>query len=127
MRAVAFPILSGAETQWIGSEMARCGAWRRRQSLLQPDAWRIHLVINDAGSARPWYHYDQTAGHFLRQYLPRIEVMLKEGLAQPGPDFFAVYSMGRSRWYGEDTVHPDLAGMDRMAALWSESISSTWK
>ena len=39
-----------------------------------------------------------------------------------GADFFAAYSKDKARWYGDDPVHPNLAGMDYMAQLWHDAL-----
>jgi lysophospholipase L1-like esterase len=72
--------------------------------------------------ARPCYNYTEGAETLLQAYTLRIEGLIKRlGLAD-GPDFFEGYAFDKEIWYGADPVHPNVAGMTRMAALWHRAI-----
>ena len=74
--------------------------------------------------AKPCYDYAEGAEPILKSYCKRIdELVEKEGLS-PGPDFYTAYARDRRKWYGADPVHPNVAGMTRMAELWYQAILS---
>jgi lysophospholipase L1-like esterase len=72
--------------------------------------------------ARPCYDYAEGAPEILRGYCRHIDALVARLGLSPGPDFFEAYSRDKERWYGADPVHPNVAGMRRMAELWHRSI-----
>ena len=74
--------------------------------------------------AKPCYDYWPGAEEILAGYCERIDAIVRDlGLA-PGPDFHAAYATDQARWYGEDPVHPNVAGVKRMAELWHDAIAA---
>ena len=72
--------------------------------------------------AKPSYDYTEGAAPILRSYCEQLDALVKRLGLRPGPDFFDAYSRDRQRYYGGDPVHPNVAGMELMAKLWSEAI-----
>jgi len=72
--------------------------------------------------ARPCYDYFEGAEPILRSYCAEIDKLIADLGLSFGPDFLAAYSADRRRWYGDDPVHPSVAGMERMATLWHEAL-----
>ena len=89
----------------------------------------VDLIVKDFGAtprgifiANPCYDYFEGASAILAQYCDEIDrLVLARGL-QHGPDFFKVYATDQERWYGEDPVHPNVDGMNRMAEAWREAL-----
>ena len=126
--------------------------WRERMHKLKPSMWLLHLGVNDERLgmtvadfydnmnrlielliedfdaspeqillARTSYDYEANR-ELLDGYLVKIDELIAQHGLKPGPDFFKAYSTGREKWYGEDQAHPNIAGMEYMAELWSEAI-----
>ena len=91
----------------------------------------VKLLLGEFGAApeniylaRPSYDYFPGAAAVLRTYIAQIEAVVESLGVQAGPDFFATFSQDRETWYGDDPVHPGPEGMDLMADLWAERLSS---
>ena len=72
--------------------------------------------------ARPCYDYFEGAFDCLSVYCDRLSRMVREMGLGEGPDFFDTFSRDRHVWYGDDPVHPNVAGMSLMAKLWCDAI-----
>jgi lysophospholipase L1-like esterase len=72
--------------------------------------------------AKPCYDYFEGAEPILRGYCVEIDRLVAELGLSSGPDLFAAYAADRERWYGADPVHPNVEGMQRMAALWHAAL-----
>lgn len=72
--------------------------------------------------AKPCYDYAEGAAAILESYCAEIAKLIARLGLRPGPDFFDAYSRDKQRLYGDDPVHPTVAGMELMARLWSEAI-----
>jgi lysophospholipase L1-like esterase len=79
----------------------------------QPD----HILL-----AKPCYDYFEGAPEILAAYCKEIDGLVARRGLRSGADFFAGYAADQKRWYGEDPVHPNVEGMQRMAQLWHEAI-----
>ncbi len=78
-----------------------------------------HIVL-----ALPCYDYAPGAVDILAAYREEMEkIITNRGLRQ-GPDFFSAYATEKARWYGNDPVHPNPAGMARMAELWAAALAN---
>ncbi len=91
----------------------------------------VSLLIQDYGAephrivvARPCYDYAEGAEAILKGYIAEIDALVARRGLRPGPDFFAAYAVERAKWYGDDPVHPNIAGMEYMAQLWAEAIGT---
>lgn len=89
----------------------------------------VRTLIEEHGAApasillaKPCYDYAEGAEPHLAAYCGEIERLIAQMGLSPGPDFFAAYSRDKARWYGADPVHPNIAGMRRMAELWHEAV-----
>jgi len=72
--------------------------------------------------ATPSYDYAPGAADILAAYRVEMErIITVRGLRQ-GPDFFAAYAVEKERYYGNDPVHPNVAGMRHMADLWAMAL-----
>lgn len=89
----------------------------------------VNLLIQGHGAAperillaKPCYDYFEGAREYLEPYNKEIERLIRHRGLGRGPDFFTAYAADQKRWYGEDPVHPNTAGMDHMADLWHQAI-----
>ena len=89
----------------------------------------VDLLIHDYGAspggifvAKPCHDYFEGAREILEDYNTEIDALVARRGLQPGADFFAGYATNKERWYGEDPVHPNVAGVGRMAELWHEAL-----
>jgi lysophospholipase L1-like esterase len=89
----------------------------------------VTILLNDYHAepknifmAKPNFDYFEGAREILDGYCARIDSLIARHGLSAGADFFAGYAADRARWYGEDPVHPNVAGMERMAALWHEAL-----
>ena len=73
--------------------------------------------------ARPSFDYFPGAEGILRGYCTEIDRLVRDHGFAAGPDFFTAFSTDQERWYDADPVHPNVAGVSRMAQLWCEAIS----
>jgi lysophospholipase L1-like esterase len=78
-----------------------------------------HILI-----ARPCYDYAEGAPEILQSYIAETDALIARRGLRHGPDFFAAYAVDKAKWYGDDPVHPNIEGMERMAQLWSEAIAA---
>ncbi len=91
------------------------------------------LLISEYGAeparillAKPCFDYFEGAKEILEIYSTEIDRLIaKRGLGR-GAELFAAYAKDRARWYGEDPVHPNVAGMDRMADLWADALIAAY-
>ena len=74
--------------------------------------------------AKPCYDYEAGYAALLERYCDEVDAMVNDRLGLAGPDFFAAYRTGKARYYGDDPVHPNAAGMTRMAHLWHQILRS---
>lgn len=72
--------------------------------------------------AKPCYDQWPGAERVLGDYQTRIELLTTAYGLRRGPDFYRGFGHDPERWYGVDPVHPNEAGMDRMADLWAEAL-----
>lgn len=91
----------------------------------------VDTLIADYGAASrrivvalPCYDYHPDAPPILAGYVEALRDWIARRGLGPGPDFHTAYATDRPRWYGADPVHPNEAGMDRMAALWAEALTA---
>jgi hypothetical protein len=91
----------------------------------------IDLLISDHAAdpsriclATPCYDYAPDAESYLTAYRKEIIRIIDARGLRRGPDFFTAYSKEKELHYGEDPVHPNEAGMELMADLWAEALSS---
>jgi lysophospholipase L1-like esterase len=91
----------------------------------------IDLLISDHAAdpsriflATPCYDYAPDAETYLAAYREEIIKLIDARGLRCGPDFFSAYSKEKELLYGEDPVHPNEAGMELMADLWAEALSS---
>ena len=89
----------------------------------------VDLLIKEFGAtpdgifiARPSYDYFEGAPEILATYCDRIDRLVAERGLPQGPDFFTLFATDRQRWYGEDPVHPNVEGMNRMAKAWHDAL-----
>jgi len=89
----------------------------------------VDCLINDYGVtpsgiflAKPCYDFFDGASAILDGYNRQIERLVNEKRLSAGPDFYAAYAQDKPRWYGDDPVHPNVAGMQRMAELWGDAL-----
>jgi lysophospholipase L1-like esterase len=89
----------------------------------------VDLLIKEFGAkpegifiAKPSYDYFEGAPEILAEYCEAIDRLVSERGLRTGPDLFALYSTARERWYGADPVHPNVAGMRRMAEAWHDAL-----
>jgi lysophospholipase L1-like esterase len=73
--------------------------------------------------ARPCYDYFEGAEARLQAYTMRIDALIRRLGLGDGPDFFEGYAFDKETWYGDDPVHPNVAGMTRMAEFWHRAIA----
>ena len=90
----------------------------------------VDLLVAECGAqperiliAKPCYDYAEGAEPILRGYCAAIEGLIAERGLQAGPDFLTAYATEQERWYGADPVHPNIAGMGRMAELWAAALT----
>lgn len=72
--------------------------------------------------ARPCYDYAGQYAEVEKAYIRKLDELIARRGLQPGPDFFAAYGVDKAKWYGDDPVHPNIAGMEYMAKLWGEAV-----
>ncbi|MCX5759325.1 MAG: SGNH/GDSL hydrolase family protein [Candidatus Hydrogenedentes bacterium] len=72
--------------------------------------------------AKPCFDYFEGAEPILAAYCEEIDKLVTRMKLGAGADFFAGYAKDRARWYGEDPVHPNVEGMNRMADLWRDTL-----
>ena len=89
----------------------------------------VDLLIEEFGArpegifiAKPSYDYFEGASEILTAYSRAIDGLVAERGLCKGPDLFALYATERNRWYGQDPVHPNVAGMQRMAKAWHDTL-----
>jgi lysophospholipase L1-like esterase len=78
-----------------------------------------HILI-----ARPSYDYAASYAEVERAYIAELDQLIARRGLSHGPDFFAAYAVDKARWYGDDPVHPNLAGVAYMARLWAAALSA---
>jgi lysophospholipase L1-like esterase len=91
----------------------------------------VTLLIQDYGArpdriliARPCHDYAEGAEPILKSYIAETDTLIARRGLRHGPDFFAAYATDRQKWYGDDPVHPNIAGVEYMARLWAEAIAA---
>ena len=91
----------------------------------------VTILIQDYGArpdhiliARPCYDYAEGAADILRSYIAEMDALIARRGLRPGPDFFAAYATDKQKWYGDDPVHPNIAGVAYMARLWAEALGA---
>ncbi|NOY79572.1 MAG: SGNH/GDSL hydrolase family protein [Kiritimatiellaeota bacterium] len=72
--------------------------------------------------AKPSYDYAPGAAPILAAYCAEIDRLVERRGLRPGPDFYRAYAVDRTRWYGDDPVHPNPEGMEHMARLWAKAL-----
>lgn len=72
--------------------------------------------------AKPCFDYFEGAEPILKGYCEEIDKLVARLKLGVGADFFAGYAKDKARWYGDDPVHPNVEGMDRMADLWRDAL-----
>jgi lysophospholipase L1-like esterase len=77
-----------------------------------------HIFIS-----QPCYDYAEGAAPILEAYGREIDKLIAAKGLRPGPDFYKAYSVDKDKWYGADPVHPNIAGMERMAELWADALT----
>jgi len=82
----------------------------------QADPSQIYL-------AYPSYDYAGGAEEVLRSYIVEIDRMIAELGVRKGPDFFEAFSKDKTKWYGDDPVHPGVEGVELMAELWDKTLA----
>ena len=75
--------------------------------------------------ATPSYDYAPGAAEILAAYAKEIGKLVAEKGLRRGPDFFAAYEGKRAKYYGNDPVHPNAAGVELMARLWAKALAAT--
>jgi lysophospholipase L1-like esterase len=91
----------------------------------------VSILVNDYGAkpsriliARPCYDYVEGGPEILKSYIAATDALIARRGLRLGPDFFAAYAVDKAKWYGDDPVHPNLAGMEYMAQLWADAIGT---
>lgn len=89
----------------------------------------VDLLIRDWNAeptririAKPCFDFFANAEPLLRDYCREIDRLISARGLAAGPDFFTAYATDRQKWYGADPVHPNPDGMQRMAALWAQTL-----
>ena len=89
----------------------------------------VDLLVKEFGAtpgrifvAKPSYDYFEGAPEILAEYCGQIDRLVAERGLPLGPDFFTLFAGNRQRWYGEDPIHPNVEGMDRMAKAWHDAL-----
>ncbi len=144
--------IGGSTTAGYLDMMKTDAGWQERMRLLKPQLWLIHLGVNDERAlipattvaanleaiiellirdygasasrifvAKPCFDYWPGAFEYLTAYSTEIAWMAARGVGK-GPDFFSAYSRDKETYYGDDPVHPNVRGMDMMAALWADAL-----
>lgn len=83
-----------------------------------------HAIPNRILLAKPAYDYGAVDAALLPAYCEEIDKLIKLRGLSSGPDFFTAFSENKQKWYGDDPVHPNAAGMTHMAELWCESLQT---
>jgi lysophospholipase L1-like esterase len=78
-----------------------------------------HILI-----AHPSYDYFEGAPQILQSFSREIDRLIERRGLSHGPDFFDAFSRDKQKWYGDDPVHPNVAGVRYMAEQWAKAITS---
>ncbi len=94
----------------------------------------VNMLLQTCGAkpdqifvAKPCYDYFDGAAEILKGYCLEIDTLVQKMNLSPGPDFFQAYATEKTRWYGDDPVHPNVQGVRYMAKLWHEALASVLK